>query len=207
MALVKCPECQKDISDTVNKCPHCGYTIRNNIIVKFFKTHKILCICFGLVLVLLLVLTLLLTSGYRRQNKVVRYLENRGYSCSSNVDSNGDKYKECFKKNDGVKKTIAVYAELGEKINIEYTLDNNGKYQLYVESSAYQFSRSHHSYIKFDDGSYEEFVKSRDDYSDDPISMGEKFTLWRTDIYDEEINDFLREYEEIYLYNGLELGE
>jgi len=25
MALVKCPECEKDVSDTVSSCPHCGY--------------------------------------------------------------------------------------------------------------------------------------------------------------------------------------
>ena len=25
MALINCKECGKEISDTVNKCPHCGY--------------------------------------------------------------------------------------------------------------------------------------------------------------------------------------
>lgn len=28
MALVKCPECNKEISDTVKKCPNCGYKLR-----------------------------------------------------------------------------------------------------------------------------------------------------------------------------------
>lgn len=27
MALVNCPECSKEISDTAGKCPHCGYTL------------------------------------------------------------------------------------------------------------------------------------------------------------------------------------
>lgn len=34
MALINCPECGKEISDTANKCPHCGYvrkSILNNI--------------------------------------------------------------------------------------------------------------------------------------------------------------------------------
>ena len=25
MALMKCPECKKDMSDTLNACPHCGF--------------------------------------------------------------------------------------------------------------------------------------------------------------------------------------
>ena len=28
MALIKCPECGKDVSDTANSCPHCGYNLR-----------------------------------------------------------------------------------------------------------------------------------------------------------------------------------
>lgn len=38
MALIKCPECGKEISDTVEQCPHCGYSLKKkkdkNIIVK-----------------------------------------------------------------------------------------------------------------------------------------------------------------------------
>lgn len=29
MALIKCPECKKEISDSVNTCVHCGYKINN----------------------------------------------------------------------------------------------------------------------------------------------------------------------------------
>lgn len=29
MALIKCPECKKEISDKSEKCIHCGYPIRN----------------------------------------------------------------------------------------------------------------------------------------------------------------------------------
>lgn len=31
MALVKCPECGREISDTAKQCPHCGYTLKSNI--------------------------------------------------------------------------------------------------------------------------------------------------------------------------------
>ena len=29
MALIKCPECGKEISDMVRVCPNCGYKKRN----------------------------------------------------------------------------------------------------------------------------------------------------------------------------------
>lgn len=29
MALIKCPECDKEISDTVKKCPNCGYNLKS----------------------------------------------------------------------------------------------------------------------------------------------------------------------------------
>lgn len=28
MALISCPECKKEVSDTVKKCPHCGFVMR-----------------------------------------------------------------------------------------------------------------------------------------------------------------------------------
>ncbi len=30
MALIKCPECQNEISDKADKCPQCGYPIGGN---------------------------------------------------------------------------------------------------------------------------------------------------------------------------------
>ncbi len=29
MALIKCPECGKEISDTCDQCIHCGYKLKN----------------------------------------------------------------------------------------------------------------------------------------------------------------------------------
>ncbi len=36
MALIKCPECDKDVSDSAEICPHCGYRLKpapNNMAV------------------------------------------------------------------------------------------------------------------------------------------------------------------------------
>lgn len=40
MALIKCPECGKEMSDTAKTCPHCGYKkpFKNPLNV-FFYTH------------------------------------------------------------------------------------------------------------------------------------------------------------------------
>lgn len=38
MALIKCPECGQEVSDTAKSCPHCGYKIKsNNPILSFLN--------------------------------------------------------------------------------------------------------------------------------------------------------------------------
>ena len=29
MALIKCKECNKEVSDTAKTCPHCGYKLKS----------------------------------------------------------------------------------------------------------------------------------------------------------------------------------
>ena len=31
MALIKCPECGKDVSSEAASCPYCGYPIKNDV--------------------------------------------------------------------------------------------------------------------------------------------------------------------------------
>lgn len=42
MALISCPECTKEISDSVKRCPHCGYSLKRQKKEKrkLFKTKK-----------------------------------------------------------------------------------------------------------------------------------------------------------------------
>lgn len=35
MSMIKCPECQKEISETANSCPNCGYTFTKMKFCKF----------------------------------------------------------------------------------------------------------------------------------------------------------------------------
>ena len=44
MALIKCPECGKEISDTAKNCPNCGYTIHNKKSFLHFLNNGTNCI-------------------------------------------------------------------------------------------------------------------------------------------------------------------
>lgn len=35
MALIKCPECEQNVSETATNCPHCGYTLGRKKFCKF----------------------------------------------------------------------------------------------------------------------------------------------------------------------------
>lgn len=39
MSLINCPECQKEVSDKAELCPHCGYRL-NDSSKKTFTTQK-----------------------------------------------------------------------------------------------------------------------------------------------------------------------
>ena len=55
MALIKCPECGKGISNKAKKCPNCGYTLK--------KTNK------KIILIFILLLVIALFVIYKYQNR------------------------------------------------------------------------------------------------------------------------------------------
>lgn len=58
MALINCPECNKEISDTVKNCPNCGCSLRNSIKTKNKTLLKIITIT--IIVIILIVMSLLL---------------------------------------------------------------------------------------------------------------------------------------------------
>lgn len=57
MALINCPECGNEISDTANKCPHCGYACKS--ILKNFlgMKRKLLTTIVAIIVIACIVLT------------------------------------------------------------------------------------------------------------------------------------------------------
>lgn len=49
MALIKCPECNKEISNTAKKCPNCGYSLST-------KSIKNILVPFSIILIVLLII-------------------------------------------------------------------------------------------------------------------------------------------------------
>lgn len=67
MALIKCPECEKEISDTIKKCPNCGYKIK--------KTSKkaIVAIISALIVVLVGITTFVVISSNNKKMEAKQY--------------------------------------------------------------------------------------------------------------------------------------
>ena len=78
MALVKCSECGKDISDTSKKCPHCGYKKRKNISKKS--------IIIGLIIVLITIIAGI-TIAFFGKEKPLTELETIAVDCILNYQS------------------------------------------------------------------------------------------------------------------------
>lgn len=56
MALVKCPECGKEISNTAKKCIHCGYRLMRNQEYAEIKIAHIISVI-GIIGITVLILT------------------------------------------------------------------------------------------------------------------------------------------------------
>lgn len=70
MALIKCPECGHDVSDTASKCPNCGYELqdtKDEVVLKRCVPVKIICDITCVLSIFLAggtLITLLWTIGY-----------------------------------------------------------------------------------------------------------------------------------------------
>lgn len=72
MALIKCPECNKEISDTAKRCPSCGY--------KFpIKNKRTICIiCFVIIAIIIIISSIILYTHsqplYKYKHQIIETL-------------------------------------------------------------------------------------------------------------------------------------
>ena len=89
MALIKCPECDKEISDKVKRCPQCGYPIR--------KTSKLIKIVIAVIffIIFALIITFTLTK-LNKQNGKSQEVANKDLNIETTqaIDTNEENYLE-----------------------------------------------------------------------------------------------------------------
>lgn len=83
MALITCPECKKEISDSASSCPHCGYGLKGNAVnmkTQKKKKRKIGCWGIGAIVVAVLILIGYLSTNLSNSVGEPGYkIENVGY--------------------------------------------------------------------------------------------------------------------------------
>lgn len=181
MALIKCPECKKKISDTVDKCPHCGIDLSNvskeNLKVKEFKFKKKY-IVIGVILVVILIVLFsvnkMLYPADGNVNKAVRFLKSEGYEC--------EKTSNPF-----------ITSRRGEYVcEDEDSNDNRKVFTIWWKGGVYNFvSNLIHSEELFDSTIHIDFIfyNSEDDYvSISPAALEESYAFV---MQDEDTSEWL----------------
>ena len=69
MAMIKCPECNNDISDTAKKCVHCGYKFKKEINKKLTKTIIISVISLIVIIASIVTIILIVNKGNEQRRK------------------------------------------------------------------------------------------------------------------------------------------
>ncbi len=90
MALIKCPECGKEISDKANKCPNCGCPTKNKK-KKIIKYNKII---MPIAVIVLAVIVMLIISfgGHNILPRDAKWNENQNSVVKREEKTNGDIY-------------------------------------------------------------------------------------------------------------------
>lgn len=90
MALIKCPECGKEISDKANKCPNCGCPTKNKK-KKIIKHNKMI-IPIAVVVLVVIVMFIFSFGGHNNLPRDAKWNENQNSVVKREKKTNGDIY-------------------------------------------------------------------------------------------------------------------
>ncbi len=177
MALIKCPECGKDISNTSEKCIHCGFPIEKPKKKNWIKTHKKIMILICIAIVVTLGIIFVLTKGksllpHTMQNpKLMQLLE---YTSPDQIKNDlGDGFEH--KTYDSINSTADEYKEIEidgktySMVDISYKEDGTFE-RLYLSTASIWTEKDYKALVADlvkqygDDYDYEE-----DDHKGKPI--------------------------------------
>lgn len=121
MALINCIECQKEISDKVLACPHCGYTLENQSKQTSSKSNK------KMIIAIICIICLCITGVFIYNNNTEQQYEKLMYTTSYEMLDNVN-----------LMRTIINGVDSIWSASIEYDQDFNLAIARLYDSEAYQ---------------------------------------------------------------------
>ena len=129
MALFKCSECGKEISDTIDQCPHCGYRIKEKNRIN--KKLLIVPIAIVIIVCIICVIRILCNNGSaanqaikileadfgKKVNIIAVYYNEENNGCIIEFTSNGMSDIACVHLEDKSIGYESIYEEMSEMIN------------------------------------------------------------------------------------------
>lgn len=138
MALIKCPECGRDVTNTNDICIHCGFPLEKPRKMNWIKKHRKKVIIASVVVALLVVVAFLFSKGKLKLPHTIQNTELMkliDYSSEKQIKAQlGDGYEH--KYSDRLKSTYDKYSDVeidGKKYsNVEIVYESDGTYKRIV---------------------------------------------------------------------------
>lgn len=221
MALIKCPECKKEISDTASKCPQCGYKIKGTIDIqeiknKIIENKKIILIVLGIIIGIIIFSLLFSSNENKDSKKLKEYLETIGYSCTKYTSENsGDICDYCYyctnRASNGANQTM----QIDYRYNSTLYKETDSTYEFIIQSSDYNSEAKHSgraTYVDIIEDNVLSFKPNARDYFviGDRVNCDEYTSKVHKRICEDvvdDINNSLRTFESYYTGAGIKLGK
>ncbi len=177
MALIKCPECGKDISNMSEKCIHCGFPIEKPKRKNWIKEHKKIVILICVIIVVILGIIFALTKGksllpHTVQNpKLMQLLEYTSPDQIKNDLGNGFEHKTFESLNSTADDyvDIEIDGKLYSKVEISYESDGTFE-RIYLDTGSIWTEKDYKSLVADLIKQYgDEYEYNEDEYNGKPI--------------------------------------
>ena len=201
MALIKCSECGKEISDKSKSCIHCGYDLSNveefsNVIIKKEKHAKLKGTIITIVVLLVFFgigfgVVMHFTKELRQAHKIKRVMKDKGYDC---ITSTNNILNE-FKGKDSAYKNVPSIGEANPDM-----MCYKKKGDTYIAIGMFYIDRYDYTYLVYNEEFRNLYVASNHSVEKD------EYNACKSDDreYCEEFNDYFTDFYRIMRDNKVE---